>query len=417
MPRRALDQSVYDAALERLIALFEAGHRLVFSFSAGKDSGVCVELGILAATLTGRLPIDVIMRDEEIMFPGTFEYAERMAARPEVAFHWIYACQPVINLFNREQPYFWVFDPLLPPEQWVRSPPEMAYRIPELHIGGMTTLQRFPPAPGKMLVSVIGLRTSESMTRNLSIQSAKGHLTKPNAWGVHHCRPIYDWLDADVWKAIYDHSWDYNRAYDTMHRLGVPRDRLRIAPPTMAAAGLDQLHLAAQAWPQWFARVCKRLPGVRSAAMFGKRAVTPHRRLGETWEACFQRECVEHAPVWIADRARAIMERKLHEHRLHSTDPFPQIDPCPKCKMISSWKGLAQLTYMGDAFSQKLPRTSGSVDAVGRRLLCLVRIVIWRLYPVRGLHRVQNASPRKAQRQSPRRRNMRRWGLVAACAN
>jgi hypothetical protein len=109
--RAKIGVDVFEAALDRLVSLYADGHRLVYSFSGGKDSGVCLELGIMAATMTNRLPVDVIMRDDEIMYPGTFEYAERVAARPEVAFNWIYACQPVVNTFNRENPFFWVFDP------------------------------------------------------------------------------------------------------------------------------------------------------------------------------------------------------------------------------------------------------------------------------------------------------------------
>lgn len=91
MPRRYIGQNVFDTAVERMVILYEKGHRVVVSFSGGKDSGVCVEICVIAARLTGHLPVEVIMRDEEIMFPGTFEYAERMAQRDDVDFHWIYA--------------------------------------------------------------------------------------------------------------------------------------------------------------------------------------------------------------------------------------------------------------------------------------------------------------------------------------
>lgn len=102
MPRRYDNKNVFDAAIDRMTELYEQGHRIVVSFSAGKDSGVCLEICLIAAKLTGRLPVEVVMRDEEIMFPGTFEYAERVAARPEVSFHWLIANQPVVNVFNRD---------------------------------------------------------------------------------------------------------------------------------------------------------------------------------------------------------------------------------------------------------------------------------------------------------------------------
>ena len=137
MPRHYNIENVFDAALDRMIKLYEDGHRVIVSFSAGKDSGICLELCIIAATMTGRLPVEVIMRDEEIMYPGTFEYAERVAMRPEVKFYWIYANQPVVNIFNRQNPYFWVFDPSLPEDKWVRTPPDFAQKIHEQNIQGL----------------------------------------------------------------------------------------------------------------------------------------------------------------------------------------------------------------------------------------------------------------------------------------
>ena len=84
--RARTGRDVFDEAYERLRELYADGHTVVVAFSAGKDSGVCLELAIMAARDTGRLPVHVSMRDEEIMLPGTFEYAERTAVRPEVDF-------------------------------------------------------------------------------------------------------------------------------------------------------------------------------------------------------------------------------------------------------------------------------------------------------------------------------------------
>ena len=109
MPRKSLATDVWTLAVQRMEAIYSAGHRVVISFSAGKDSGVCLEVCRVAAKATKRLPLEVVMRDDEIMLPGTFEYAERVAAQPDVDFHWLVANQPVINIFNRENPYFWVF--------------------------------------------------------------------------------------------------------------------------------------------------------------------------------------------------------------------------------------------------------------------------------------------------------------------
>jgi predicted phosphoadenosine phosphosulfate sulfurtransferase len=356
MPRRLLDMNVFDAAVERMYVLYAEGHRPVVSFSGGKDSGICVEVCILAAQRAGTLPVDVIMRDEEIMFPGTFEYCARVATRPEVSFHWIYACQPILNVFNRELPFWWVFDPLLPPEQWVRQPPPQAYKIGDINIERMTTRDRFPPAPGKDLFQVIGLRVAESRGRMYGLFSSKGYLTKPNREGVRECRPVYDWTDGDVWKAIKDNGWDYNSAYDVMARMGMPRSRLRIAPPSMNVAGVPSLQLAMRAWPRWFDAMCERLPGIRAAAKYGVRAVSPLRNLNESWEACFKRTCIDTAPSWIADRAVTAMKTVLSCHAHHSNGPLPDVAPCYTCvSNLGSWRQLAVSMYSGDPFSVKSP--------------------------------------------------------------
>ena len=61
-----LAMNVFDAAIERLKRLYAEGHTVVISYSAGKDSHVCVELAIIAAQEINRLPVHVVMRDEEV---------------------------------------------------------------------------------------------------------------------------------------------------------------------------------------------------------------------------------------------------------------------------------------------------------------------------------------------------------------
>jgi len=249
-----------------------------------------------------------------------------------------------------------VFDDRLPPEQWMRQPPPIAQHTPYLDIEHMTYPGRFPPAPGKHLYSVIGLRTSESRNRTAGLFASMGYICKPNNLGVRMVRPIYDWGDGDVWKAIDDNHWDYNAAYDAMHRLGMPRKNLRIAPPTLNIYGSKLLGLSAKAWPQWFDKLCQRLPGVRTAALFGRSAIQPHRRREETWEQCYQRECIDNAPGWIADRSILAGRYMLKRHQNHTAKPFPDVEPCPHCSMtnIGSWKQLAHMMYLGDPLNLKV---------------------------------------------------------------
>ena len=345
---------VFSSSYDRLVELYSKPEdEIVVSFSAGKDSMVVLEMAILAAEATDRLPVKVLMRDEEIMFPGTYEYAERVAARDEVEFHWIYASQPILNVFNRESPFIWVFDPQLDPDDWVRKPPDIAYKIDELNINEMITKKRFP-CEGE-LWQVTGIRASESAARQYSVFSAKGWKTKPNRLGTRAARPIFDWKDSDVWKAVQDFKWDYNSAYDVLYRNGIKAGGLRIGPPTMSAAGVGLLQVAVKAWPQWFDKVSQRAPGIRTAAKFGKRAVSPVRRTGESWSDTFQRECIDEAPEWIAERAIKASTDLVRMHRRHSTEPFPETKNCRNCVgSMGAWRAMTNALYSGDPFSMKV---------------------------------------------------------------
>jgi predicted phosphoadenosine phosphosulfate sulfurtransferase len=350
-------ETVLEAALNRLRAHYAAGDRLIVSISGGKDSTVVMELTILVAREFGRLPVECIMRDEEIMVPGTFEYLERVhARRDDVRLDWVIAGQPIINAYNRWNPYWWVFDPDAR-EHWVRQPPPFARWIEQQAIDAMVNVERYPPAPGKRLLSVLGLRAQESLTRMNRIVATRGALTKhPTAYGAYNFAPIYDWSDDDVWKAIGDFGWDYNDAYNHFYRIGVPKSRLRIAPPSMRQ-GMDTLKYLLRLWPKWFDAVETRIPGIRTAARYGRHALRPYLLPGETWEDCMQRlirESDERAP-WMAERQRRAVKYQLSSHSTHSTGPLPQTVArhCTQCTPSApgSWEGLAVTLYNGDPWA------------------------------------------------------------------
>lgn len=350
--------NVIEAAKQRFRDHYLAGDRLMVSISGGKDSTVIMELAIMVARELGMLPVECIMRDEEIMPPGTFEYLERVYWRKdEVNLNWVIAGQPIINAYNRWYPYWWVFDPD-EQDKWVRQPPPFANWIETQCIDGMTSQQRFPVLEGKRLISVIGLRAQESLVRMNRIASTRGALTKnPTGYGAYNLAPIYDWTDDDVWKFIHDYKLDYNTCYNDLFRVGVSKPRMRIAPPSMKQ-GMETLKYLLKLYPKWFDAVERRLPGIRIAARYGKWALRPYLMPGESWEDCMRRlirESDEHPAPWMAERQRHALTLQLSFHGTHSTVPLPQTanKRCTQCTPHApgSWEGLCLTLFNGDPWA------------------------------------------------------------------
>ena len=172
MVREYQPETVLEASLDRFRYLFQNG-RVCVSFSGGKDSTVCIELAVMAAQSLGIPQVDVVYRDEEVVSPETTAFALRMAARPEIRFHWCVANQPIINIFDRNVPYVWTYDPLLEPEQWMQLPPDIAQIIPDMNIERLITKERLGVPEDETLFVVVGIRTSESLRRKFAINASK----------------------------------------------------------------------------------------------------------------------------------------------------------------------------------------------------------------------------------------------------
>jgi len=340
---------VLERALDRIRSVYEKGSRVVVAFSGGKDSTVVLQLCLIVAKEYDALPVEATFFDEEVIYPGTTDYIERVYERSDVNLHWLATEAPRSNAFSREHPYWWTFDSRLEPEEWVRQPPAYTEWVEDADMRAATKVERFPPPEGKDLVVMLGIRATESRNRRMSVFSTKGFISKVNKFGHKTARPIFDWKDGDVWRAISTMGWDYATTYNTMYRLGIPKSRLRVGPPTMTVAAVGKLRMSAKAWPRWFDAICIRIPGIRTAAQFGKKSVTPQRRLHETWKECFQRVCIDDAPTWIAERSVKYRILRLRQHSYHASDgDLPDANDCNTCYCNGSWKTMCKALFMGD---------------------------------------------------------------------
>lgn len=351
MPRHYLATNVLEEAVSRLASLYRDGHRVVYSFSGGKDSTCLLECGILAASKTGRLPVEVVMRDEELGWPGHYEYCERVAARPEVDFTWIVAHEPHSYAFDRECPFYWSFDTRAE-GLWLRRYPPQAVEIEPITIEAINTVERFPPPEGKLLVTPIGIRAGESRNRLMGVHSMGGWRTAAGSDGRQAAWPIYDWGERDVWRAIAEMGWDFASAYTELWRSGVKRSQLRMGSFTNRYA-LPMFPIARKVWPDFFERLCARFPSLRAALRYGDALLRPRKFASETWEDCFRRECIERAPDWIAERSLKVEEVTRETHARHASYPLPDDRPCSACANArASWREIAEGMYLGDAWSE-----------------------------------------------------------------
>lgn len=352
-PKNYLGMDVFEAAVERMVEIYAAGHRVVISMSGGKDSTVAFEVCRIAARATNRLPLEVVMRDDEIMYPGTYEYLERVRDDPEVSFTWLITHYAEQNIYDRGMPLYWPYDPNLDQGDWVRWADPRAEYTPWPFMSQMTNLVRYPVERGKHLHAVMGLRAAESLNRMRGTFASGGHVTRVDR-GIVNCKPLYDWTDRDVWRAVREFEWDYNRSYDYLATMGVPRQRQRVAPPAGMVVSAKALRNFATTHPEWFARVELRVGeglGRYRETGSGAGVWEPDRRGGESWEKCFWRCDVDDAPTaWISQRSNLLVRKVLHEHELHRVGRFPEVAPCEQCDPQDprSWKEMAERLWTGD---------------------------------------------------------------------
>lgn len=349
--------NVYEATVGRFEQVYSDGHRVVHSFSGGKDSLAVLETAIIAARRTNRLPVEVVMRDEEVGWPDHYEFCERTANRPEVDFTWIVAGEPHWWAYDRKMPFWWSFDNRLAPQQWMRQYPSFTTFTQEITISAINNPVRFPPPPDKDVIVTMGLRAEESRRRMMGVFSQGGWLSGPDKHRSRGALPIYDWREKDVWHAIAEFGWDYPSSYVKLHQAGLPKRANRMGAFLNPYAA-STLPLAAKAFPAFFDKMYARFPGLRSGMGQWERLTRPTRKVGETWEACFWRTCVDEAPEWIALRSEKLAKDIARRHTNNSSGshdrlPFHDTEQCFACGAgRGSWQQMANGAFLGDPFSE-----------------------------------------------------------------
>ena len=280
-----LNETVWEAALERIEYLFDEFENVVVAFSGGKDSTVTLELALIVARKKKRLPLKVCFLDQEAEWQATIDCVKEVMYRDEVDPLWLQLPMFLPNSLSQETPFLiswekgkkWMRkrDPISIKKGIELKPPGDNEGKPGYWYTYFTKAiaQMFPESPVCLLG---GIRTEESPTRLVALthQITYKHIT----WGKKLDEkkkqftfyPIYDWSLSDVWKAIHDNGWKYCSVYDDMYRHGVAPHMMRVSNLHHETA-IHHLFWLHEIEPKTWDALTKRLGGINQSKHIEKK--------------------------------------------------------------------------------------------------------------------------------------------------
>lgn len=268
-----METNVYEEAKKRISRIFDEFEEIVIGFSGGKDSTVVFNLALEEAKRRNRTPLKVLFIDQEAEWQHTIDYVKSVMYRKDVEPLWL---QIEIKLFNatshsKEWLYCWEKG-----GNWIRPKDEIS--IKENTFG----TDRFKDLFGKVINAkykgiktayIAGVRTEESPTRFVAMTSSATYkeITYGNKLGKDHYTfyPIYDWTYSDVWKAIHDNKWKYNKVYDYFYQYGVSPKDMRVSNLHHETA-IHELYYLQEIEPETWNKLVARLDGIDTTGKLEK---------------------------------------------------------------------------------------------------------------------------------------------------
>ena len=264
-------QNVFDASLDMIRYLFDEFENVVVGYSGGKDSTIILNLALQVAKEKDRLPLPVLFIDQEAEWQGTIDMVKKVMYNKDVKPYWFQIPMVMTNNASSFERYSYIWkkgaeDKFIHPLDEI-SIKENKYGTDRFH-------QLFAAIfkgefKGTKSCYISGVRTEESPKRLMSLTH---NLTyKWITWGKildkgneHYTfYPIYDWNYTDVWKAIHDNGWEYNRIYDEMYRHGNTISEMRISNLHHETA-IQSLLLVQEIEPETWQKLSNRIQGANT---------------------------------------------------------------------------------------------------------------------------------------------------------
>lgn len=267
------EESVLDAATRRIRLAFDLGRRVSVSVSGGKDSLVLADLVLLEAERR-RQDIDLLFVDQEAEYAGSIAVVEALMGRPYVRPCWYQVPLRMTNSTSGAAPFLHAWAPEAE-EDWIHPRHPLALtQAPGAPDRFQIFLNWFERQAGRgQRLSFIGLRADESLHRFIAATRFPGHedwrWTSRGTGQAVKAYPLYDWAAPDVWRYVHERGLAYNPVYDALWRLGLPARELRVSN-LIHEMSFHSLTTLQEIEPQTYERLCRRLPGIHAAALYGK---------------------------------------------------------------------------------------------------------------------------------------------------
>ena len=273
-----LKQTVYEAAIERISWIFDEFPKLAVNVSGGKDSTVIFHLALEVARRKNRLPLEVMFLDQEAEWEATIDMIRSMMTNPDVRPRWH---QMPIRLFNATSSTEHWLNCWDPKDEERSDASARIVRDYGEHLRDDRFKELFNAIPkgdhpNEKFCYMAGVRTEESPGRFIGL--TESHTYKGATYGrvlsserQHYTfYPIYDWSYTDVWKAIHENGWPYNKIYDAQYAYGIPINAMRVSNVHHETA-VQSLFYMQELEPETYERLTQRIAGIDMAGKFGKR--------------------------------------------------------------------------------------------------------------------------------------------------
>lgn len=262
---------VVEAAKMRIRNVFRNGLPVYMSFSGGKDSLVMAQL-VVELIQSGEInpaQLTVQFIDEEAIFSCIEEKVKEWRKKfllLGARFEWFCLEVKHFNCFNElsNDETFICWD-RYKKAVWVRQPPSFAIREHPLLRPRTDAYQDFLPRVCVDGITIVGIRTAESVQRLQNIASMlRAGRTMTNKQQVF---PIYDWTNNDVWLYLLRKKVDIPEIYLFLWQSGTRKGQLRVSQffSVDTARSLVKMN---EYYPDLMERIIRREPNAYLASLY-----------------------------------------------------------------------------------------------------------------------------------------------------